>query len=226
MRLFSYCIPVDDGAAPNPFFGVCTLNICKPVIRRVAKVGDWVIGVGSTNVLGKSYEGKIVYAMKVTQKMTMEEYSEYCKNYLPEKIPDISHSNYERRVGDSIYTFDNGKEHLLPSVHIEANVGTDTGGKHSLLSDHFYYFGDKAIDIPNEYKSIIKQGQGHKSNANDLIKEEFIFWLEDQNFILNHLYSNPQIIIEFIEYSGTLCASIRCESASKDEKFSSSRKNC
>lgn len=46
MRLFSYCIPVDDGAAPNPFWGVCTLAICKPAIRRVAEVGDWIAGVG------------------------------------------------------------------------------------------------------------------------------------------------------------------------------------
>lgn len=23
MRLFTYCLPVDDGAAPNPFWGAC-----------------------------------------------------------------------------------------------------------------------------------------------------------------------------------------------------------
>lgn len=37
--LFSYCIPYDDGAAPNPFWGLCTLAICKPRIRRAAKEG-------------------------------------------------------------------------------------------------------------------------------------------------------------------------------------------
>ncbi|WP_395051688.1 hypothetical protein [Flavobacterium sp.] len=36
-KLFLYCIPFDDGAAPSPFWGVCTLNICKPVIRKNAK---------------------------------------------------------------------------------------------------------------------------------------------------------------------------------------------
>jgi hypothetical protein len=45
--LFTYCIPYDDGAAPNPFWGLCTLAICKPSIRRVAKEGDWVVGTGS-----------------------------------------------------------------------------------------------------------------------------------------------------------------------------------
>lgn len=38
--LFSYCIRFDDEAAPNPFWSFCVLTICKPVIRRVAKMGD------------------------------------------------------------------------------------------------------------------------------------------------------------------------------------------
>lgn len=218
MRLFSYCIPVDDGAAPNPFFGKCTLNICKPVIRRVAEENDWVVGVGSKNVRGVDYSGKIVYAMKVTEKMTMEAYSEYCKKTLQEKIPDIMNSDYRRKVGDSIYTFDSGKEKLLPSVHIQDNVSTDKGGKYALLSDHFYYFGNQPIEIPLKYKSIIKQGQGHKSNENDNIKEGFISWLESQGFILNYLYGDPQIKIEFHKNNNTYCANTRCKSAFEDEK--------
>lgn len=197
MRLFSYCLRYDDGAAPNPFFGVCTLNICKPRIRSVAKKGDWVVGVGSKNVNGKDYSGKIVYAMKITNKMTMNEYEQYCKTRLSEKVPDVKHQDYERKVGDSIYTFNNGEVNLLPSVHSESEVKTDLGGKHTLLSKHFYYFGGNPIEIPNQFRSIIKQSQGHKSNANDFIKEEFVFWLEGQNFIINHLYGKPQIMIDF-----------------------------
>lgn len=34
----------DYGFAPNPFFGVCTLATCKPRIRSVAQIGDWVVG--------------------------------------------------------------------------------------------------------------------------------------------------------------------------------------
>ena len=41
-KLYSYCLPYDDGAAPNPFWGTCTLVICKPAIRRTARVGDWI----------------------------------------------------------------------------------------------------------------------------------------------------------------------------------------
>lgn len=197
MRLFSYCIPVDDGGAPNPFYNVCTLTICKPVIRRVANVGDWIVGVGSRNVNGKDYLGTLVYAMKVTKKMTLQEYEEYCVNHLPNKIPNIKHKDYSRKVGNCIYTYQNNKIEQLPSVHNEDNIPIDVNGKNALLSNHFYYFGDKPIYIPNEYKGIIKQGQGHKSNANDCIKESFVFWLESQNFTLNFLYGKPQIILEF-----------------------------
>ncbi len=50
MTLYTYFIPFDNGAAPNPFGGICTLAICKPVIRRNAKAGDWVVGTGSVDV--------------------------------------------------------------------------------------------------------------------------------------------------------------------------------
>jgi hypothetical protein len=43
-RLFTYVITQDGGFAPNPFHGVLTLNCCKPEIRKLAEVGDWVAG--------------------------------------------------------------------------------------------------------------------------------------------------------------------------------------
>src|SRR4051812_1851154 len=64
-RLFTYTIPVDDGAAPNPFHGMCSLAICKPGIRRVAKKGDWVAGLGSKKAHSGDLSRKLVYAMRV-----------------------------------------------------------------------------------------------------------------------------------------------------------------
>lgn len=65
--LYTYCIPYDDGAAPNPYWGICTLAICKPVIRRVARVGDWVVGTGSSHSPIGDVAGAVVYAMQVTE---------------------------------------------------------------------------------------------------------------------------------------------------------------
>lgn len=91
-KIYSYVLRFDDGAAPNPFWGFCTLTICKPAIRRKAEIGDWVIGTGSKNTKLKEgnnvdFSDSIVYAMKITDKKTLREYDEFCKKHLINKIP-------------------------------------------------------------------------------------------------------------------------------------------
>lgn len=49
-HLYVYAITRDFGFAPNPFHGSCTLATCKPGIRKSAKVGDWILGVGGANL--------------------------------------------------------------------------------------------------------------------------------------------------------------------------------
>jgi hypothetical protein len=194
-RLFSYCIPVDDGAAPNPYFELCTLAICKPVIRRVAKVGDWVAGVGAMNVNGKDYSGRLVYAMKISQIESMETYDEICRSDWNHKIPDMTSSDSRRWVGDCIYDFskESNEPVLRNSVHKEGNRCTDLNGKNVLISDEFYYFGENAIHIPEHLHGIIKQGQAHKSNANDHLKNAFIEFIRNSGFEKNVLYGKPQL---------------------------------
>ncbi|HEY5747229.1 MAG TPA: hypothetical protein VIU12_14200 [Chryseolinea sp.] len=218
MKLYSYCIPIDDGAAPNPYWGVCTLTICKPVIRRVAEKGDWIIGVGSKNVGGKNFSDKLVYAMKVTDKMSLRKYDKYCKSILPNKIPDINNEDYRRRVGDCIYDYTDGYDHTLrPSVHGKGNVERDLRGINALLSEEFYYFGDHAEDIPKEFSILVRQGQGHQSTRNQFIKDEFVLWIAS-SFEKNKIYGNPQVRVEFKEDAeGNTCASVRRESADEDE---------
>src|SRR5260370_258494 len=81
------CIPYDDGAAPNPFWGLCTLAICKPRIRRSAKIGDWIVGTGSKRSPIGDIAGQVVYTMCVTRKMKMEEYDEVTRSEFPYKVP-------------------------------------------------------------------------------------------------------------------------------------------
>ena len=70
-RLFTYTIPIDDGAAPNPFRGMCSLAICKPGIRSTARKGDWVAGLGSSNAHSGDLSGRLVYAMRVEEVMSL-----------------------------------------------------------------------------------------------------------------------------------------------------------
>ena len=66
-RLYAYIVRWDDGFAPNPFHGVLTLACCKRVIRRVAQVGDYIVGLSSKP------DNHIVYAMRVSETMTFDE---------------------------------------------------------------------------------------------------------------------------------------------------------
>lgn len=211
MRLFSYCIPHDHGAAPNPFWGVCTLTICKPEIRRVAQVGDWVVGVGSVNVGGKDYSGKLVYAMKVTKVLSLAEYDEYCRERKPKKIPNLQSLNYREQVGDCIYAF--SKYSTITQrdgAHEEGDKERDLGGENSLLSTHFYYFGVNAKQIPDRFSVLVRQGRGYQSIKNEPIKEEFVKWLE-KNHDKNRRYGLPQTEIIFTkDDKGKWCRSSRC----------------
>jgi hypothetical protein len=46
--LFTYSL-ADDGAASNPFYGMCSLVLSKPGSRKVTKPDDWIAGLGSKN---------------------------------------------------------------------------------------------------------------------------------------------------------------------------------
>lgn len=102
-RLFTYTMPIDDGAAPNPFFGMCTLAICKPGIRRAAQSGDWVAGLGGKRCPSGDLSGHLVYAMHVEQVLTMREYDKRASREWPDRIPNIDSANTWERLGSTIW---------------------------------------------------------------------------------------------------------------------------
>ncbi len=194
MSLYSYCLRYDDGAAPNPYWGLCTLVICKPAIRRVATVDDWIVGLGSTHSPLGDISSSVVYAMKVTATMTLKEYDAFCQQHLPNKIPDWSHAEFPRKVGDCIYKYSQcGEPTLRPSVHNEGNRRTDLGGDNALLSNHFYYFGDEPVRLPKELQPIAHRTQGHKSRANSDYVDEFVSWIKGLGLKLCSMHGEPQL---------------------------------
>ena len=217
--LFSYILRYDDGAAPNPFWGTCTLVICKPKIRKAAKVGDWIVGLGSkSNPVHTDYRGRIVYAMKVTAKMSMEEYNKYVNEHLPEKKPDIDSADWRRRLGDSIYDFSSKGIPQRPGVHRRANRRTDMSGKSALLSNQFMYYGQAAIPLPDELNGILHKGQGHRSRKNDEHIGAFLRWWAEiapkpgEDPVKGH----PQWMVDLRRAAG--CAKGRQKEAEQDEQ--------
>lgn len=200
-KLYSYVLRIDDGAAPNPFWGTCTLTICKPAIRRTAQIGDWVIGTGSKNTQLKDgvkadFSDSIVYAMKVTDKKSLSEYDTHCRQHLQNKIPNWRTTDWRLRMGDCIYDYSGGQEPTMrKGVHNEQNKQRDLSGHNALLSDHFYYFGEAAIPLPTELLPIIKRNQGHRVITQADLITKFENWIKQ--FKRNKIYADPQLRWEF-----------------------------
>jgi hypothetical protein len=195
-RLFTYVIRDDGGFAPNPFHSVCTLNCCKPVIRRVAQEGDWVAANTAANFPAGG--GLLVYAMQVTRKMLMSEYDAFTRHEMPEKIPPPEGGDYRRRAGDSIYDFSGDAPIQRPGFHGPGNVASDLSGVYTLLSDHFYYFGGLPVELPRHLQPVIHRGRAHSSNTNDSYVEPFVAWITSE-FESNKLYGPPRGIPQSVE---------------------------
>jgi hypothetical protein len=180
--LYSYCVRYDGGSAPNPFGGVCTLVICKPAIRRNAEVGDWIVGTGSKlSPLGDT-SGRMIYAMRVSEKLTMAEYDGRCIERLRAKIPDVHSPRLRDQVGDAIWHYESPDRPPTPRPgnHDEANRKTDLGGVYALLSDHFFYFGKSAPPLPGYLLGLVKQGPGHRAQANESLFKPFLSWISNR----------------------------------------------
>ncbi|MBZ9650861.1 Nmad2 family putative nucleotide modification protein [Psychroflexus montanilacus] len=200
-RIYSYVLRFDDGAAPNPFWKICTLTICKPAIRRTARIGDWVIGTGSKNSKlkdGKKYDlsDSLVYAMRITDKLTLSEYDKFCSEKLTEKNPSWFSKDWRKRMGDCIYDYSKSDEPTIrKGVHNELNVKRDLSGYNALLSTEFYYFGEEPRVIPQNLKRIIKKNQAHLKIEDLKILADFENWIN--KFEKNKVYAEPQLGFEF-----------------------------
>jgi len=185
MKIYSYVVDHDLGLAPNPFGQYCTLAVCKPNIRKSAKlnIGDWVIGTGSRaleNVAKRSYINYLIYAMEVTEVISMDCYwrdqrFQYKKPNTGGSLVTMYGDNFYHKEGD-IWVQENSAHSNINCSTNEKHLKTDVDGKNVLISDNFYYFGNQAPKIPNELLDVCHAGIGQKF-VPDNIKNEFIEWL-------------------------------------------------
>jgi len=184
-QLYSYVVRTDSGFSPNPFGHFCTLACCKPLIRKHAAIGDWVVGTGSKRTVGSD---KLVYAMKVTEKALFEEYAEdprFQYNIPPDAIPE------ER--GDNIYYKNRAEEWVQRQSFYHTTKEqreTDLSGKFVLISEQFFYFGACAVPIPERFFNFIKKGPGHKRLSGQPVVS-FLAWLRDT--YTSGIHGNPYV---------------------------------
>ena len=157
INYYFYKMTSDSGFAPNPFGGFCTLACCKPQIRKQAQKGDWVIGVLGAKAL--KCRGNIIFAMKVTEVLTFDEY--YKDTRFSSKKPNKTNNKH----GDNAYhKGPKGKWIQDPCYHTNKDktitckyIKADTKVNRVLISDHFFYFGIKSLTGPNKLFSNIKE---------------------------------------------------------------------
>ena len=156
-RLYSYIVARDYGFAPNPFYGFCTLATCKPQIRKKGEIGDWIIGTGSKS---KGRDGRLVYAMRVTEAMSFDDY--WADSRFHRKRPDM-HASMKKAFGDNIYYRDNDTSpwRQLDSHHSyddgtqnDRNVRNDTQVNRVLVSNDFIYWGGNGPTVPTFWKKL------------------------------------------------------------------------
>lgn len=186
MKLNSYIVAHDTGFSPNPFWGFCTLANCKPAIRRKANVGDWIVGLTT-----KQKGNKIVYAMEVNEILSFYKY--FNDKRFTKKIPDYTLRTIHKR-GDNIYKpLESGGYQLyqqLQSMHsngVNENPCSkckDLNGKNVLISDNYYYFGSKAIDLPSDLHDLILT-QNHKNKFSEEVISSFLKYISKQTKNIN-----------------------------------------
>lgn len=199
VRLFVYVVVHDTGFAPNPYFGYCTLATCKPRIRRSARVGDWIAGIGSVQ---RGQECKLVFAMRVAEAMCFDEYWNDLR--FVQKRPN-RFGDAEQRCGDNIYHRDPGTGDWIqkPGYHSHEdgtpnwdNVLRDTNPPRVLIAREFAYLGAAAVDVPDRFRSwqgsdFFRSVRGHRCNFPGELRNAFIAWLEQRSAEAGGLAGDP-----------------------------------
>lgn len=182
MKLYSYVIPRDYGFAPNPYYDYCTLATCKPIIRRCAQVGDWIAAYGAA---GTPYRSKLVVLMQVQETLTFDQYWE--DDRFIKKRP-VFNKGMHYMYGDNIYHHVNGVWMQEPSHHSHedgsinyVNLQHDTQTDRVLIATEFFYFGNKAIELPREFDDLIGKGRNHQTCKDEHMIESLVSYIREKN---------------------------------------------
>lgn len=208
MKCFSYVVARDYGFAPNPFGRYCTLATCKPGIRNSAQRGDWVIGTSSIKM---GYRRKLVFAMKVSEKIN---FNDYWQGQRFQYKKPILNGSLKQMYGDNIYSFnEETNEWCQTNSHHSNHDGSpnhynmerDLKSKFVLISEVFYYFGKSAIDIPNRLRNnngidICVPGRGYKYKFPGGFIKEFLVWVTTS--FKKGYHGNPNQFDAFERYDG------------------------
>ena len=183
MNFYSYKMDHDYGFAPNPFGGYCTLANCKSDIRKNKKLkeGDWIIGIGSAKLKLLDH---LIHAMQVSEKLTFDQYwddprFQYKKPMLNGSLVEIYGDNIYHTDKDDKWIQEDSAHSTVNGEKNHSHTDRDTCGKYVLIATNFYYFGDGAVLIPEQYRDVCSKGRSMKSIGIPIeTGKQFIDWLQ------------------------------------------------
>jgi hypothetical protein len=170
-RFYVYKCVVDDGGAPCIDDGLLSLCICKPMIRKTSREGDWIFAFGSND---ESPANRLVYIAEITHKFTNGQYYEI------DEFKGRGDCIYVRTKGGEFKVRKNPKFHGTQHglLHDLGNT-PDYQRANSLVSVNFRYFGAKGTAEWKERAPHLKRlieflGQGHRVNHAESIRAELL----------------------------------------------------
>jgi hypothetical protein len=161
--LYRYVHVTDDGMAPATAGGLVSLATCKPVIRRCARRGDWLIGFLPSPVP----PGIVGWAGRIDRIM---EHADYESSF--QGRPDAVY----RRAEDGRMVRLRSDYHPRP-----ADMAKDLSGPVLLFDRRLtWYFGDRPQTLPDHLMHLAPRGQGHRVNPRvPGDEEQLLAWLNE-----------------------------------------------
>jgi hypothetical protein len=161
MKVYSYVVDHDVGREPNPYFGVCTLCRCK-----FSKKAEATHGLkGRRNIVELAEPGDWVIGTGGESQKSAGNGKLIYAMKVDEKLPREKYYNDPRFAN---------KKPERPLSDFQKHC------QFALVSRHFYYFGAKAIPIPERFKHFEKKGPGFRYVDPDEFGP-FLEWLKKRN---------------------------------------------
>ena len=149
-RIYRYVITHDGGMAPNPRGDFLSLATCKPIIRSVAREGDWVLGNRSSPA-----NERVVWAGRISRVIEIGDYGrEFAKR---------EDALFERSTSGHLVR----KKHFLSWYHPTADQQAKDARGRVLLFDWSacWYFGSDCRQLPDNLAHLAARGSGHRVNG-------------------------------------------------------------
>jgi Nucleotide modification associated domain 2 len=178
MNVWTYVITHDDGGAPNFEPPWTTLTVCKPRIRKRARLGALVLAFNGAR-LNPTEPHSVRWAGIVSKVIPLRD----CWNDPRFEGKKPGRQRGQRELPDNIYrpTTVGGLEQVENKTHTPAATARDVGGVNALVLQSSWYLGLTVATLPEHFKLRMAGGRRgeRRSEISEATWHELKQWLDD-----------------------------------------------